>query len=82
MIGVPPVGHSLDLDEPALTAGGAGIAGEFRHGISGMAVLVFLDPDPGLDLSFDDILGEGDGPLVHGQAGAQLHRPAPQSSRR
>lgn len=26
-----------------------------------MAVLVFLDPDPGLDLSFDDILGVGDG---------------------
>ena len=78
--GILPVGHRLHLDEPALVAGRAGVAGKFRHGVAGVAVLILLDPDAGDYLSLDNILGVRNAVLLYGKAGGQFHRLPPEGT--
>ena len=69
------VSHSFYLQQPALMACLAVVAGELRHRITGVAVLILHHMIAArYDLTLNDIFRIGNGVFADCQAGAQLHR--------
>lgn len=71
---ISAMGHRPDTDQPAFFAGRSCVAREFRHGITGIAALIFTDSSSGKDFPFDDIFRIGNGIFLYGQAGTQPDR--------
>ncbi|EEG24045.1 hypothetical protein EIKCOROL_01330 [Eikenella corrodens ATCC 23834] len=72
------MGNRFHFDYGQGGLGIAGIAGEFRHGLAGVAVLIFAHAHIGQQFAFNHHFGMGDGAFVDGEAFGHFHSVAAQ----
>ena len=78
---VGAMGYGLDFNDRQRVFGRAGIAGEFRHCLAGIGILIFAQPYIGQEFAFNHDLGVSNGFFIDGFALNHFNGVAAQGAR-